>query len=104
MQHGTATGWRHHKCRCAACHRALLDESKLRAALRRIDAGADPATRVPAAPLRRHLAKLTAAGMTRAQVAELAGVHRVTIDRVARPATRHVTRITAAGLRAVTPP
>jgi hypothetical protein len=104
MQHGTATGWRHHKCRCPACHRALLDESKLRAALRRIDAGADPATRVPAEPTRRHLAKLTAAGMTRAEVAQAAGVSHMTIGRIANPATRRVSRITAAALHTIPPP
>jgi hypothetical protein len=103
MVHGTATGWRWHRCRCRACHRALLAEGKVTWALRRVRAGADPGTRIPAHHARRHLRQLQAAGMTRAEVAQRAGVSAATISRLAEPDTLRVSRITAAAVLAVEP-
>lgn len=103
MTHGTATGWRHHGCRCRPCHGALLAEGRVAWALRRVRAGADPATRVPAIRARRHLARLEGAGLTRGEVARRAGVSGGTISRLAAPGTARVSRITATAVLAVDP-
>jgi lambda repressor-like predicted transcriptional regulator len=101
--HGTATGWRYYCCRCDACHRALLDEGKVAWAMRRIRAGAEPATRVSAAWPRHHLHQLETAGMTRTEIARRAGVSPGTISRLAAPDTRRISRIVAAAVMAVSP-
>jgi Bacterial regulatory proteins, lacI family len=103
MTHGTPSGWRHHGCRCAACHQALLHDARLTWALRRIRVGADPATRVPAGYVRRHLHKLEAAGLARTRIAQRAGVSAATISRLADPRTRRISRVTANAVMAVLP-
>jgi lambda repressor-like predicted transcriptional regulator len=101
MQHGTAVGWRWHRCRCDDCRRALLDEARLAWAMRRVRAGADPATRVPARWARRRVGELESAGMTRAQIARRAGVSPMTITRLADPTTKKISRITATAVLGV---
>jgi hypothetical protein len=101
MTHGTAVGWRHHRCRCRACRQALRADARLQWAKRRVRAGADPATRVPARSARRHLQRLEAAGLTRAEVARRAGVSAMTITRLADPATKRASRITVAAVLGV---
>jgi hypothetical protein len=103
MVHGTPVGWRHHRCRCNDCHRALLDEARLAWALRRVRIGADPAARVPVRWARRHVARLEGAGMTRGQIAACAGVSAGTISRLMAPGTRRISRITTDAVRAVVP-
>jgi hypothetical protein len=103
VQHGTASCWRHHRCRCSSCHRALLAEAKLEWALRQVRRGADPATRVPSARARRHLAQLEYAGLSRAAIAQRAGVSAATISRLAQPSTARISRITAASVLSVAP-
>jgi hypothetical protein len=103
MTHGTATGWRHHKCRCDACHAGLLDEAKVAWAMKAVRAGRVPATRIPAGVARWHLRRLEAAGMTRMEVARRAGLSAGTISRLADPKTKLVSRITAAAVRNVVP-
>ncbi len=104
MTHGTATGWRHHRCRCDDCHRALLAEGKTAWAMRRVRAGADPATRIPAGRARRHVELLEAAGLTRGEVAKRAGVSASTISRLAAPSTKRTSRITATAVLGVSLP
>jgi transcriptional regulator with XRE-family HTH domain len=70
--------------------------------MRRVRAGADPATRVGASYARRHLRQLEAAGMTRSEVARRAGLSAGTISRLADPSTHRVSRISAAAVMAVT--
>lgn len=103
MTHGTASGWRWHGCRCSACHRALLDEGKLTWAMRRVRAGHDPGTRVPAVYARRRLRELQRAGLTRAEVAHRAGISAATISRLANRRTKRVSRIVANAVMAIQP-
>jgi hypothetical protein len=103
MQHGTATGWRHHRRHCPACHQALLDEARIAWAVRRVRAGRDPATRVPAEWARRHLRELEQAGLTRGEVARRAGLSAATISRLAAPSTRRASRITTSAVLEVRP-
>jgi transcriptional regulator with XRE-family HTH domain len=58
---------------------------------------------VPAGSARRRLAELEASGMTRGQIAQLAGVSAGTISRLAKPATKRISLVTATGVMAVTP-
>lgn len=103
MTHGTPTAWRHHGCRCPACHRALLAESRVAWAARQLRRGRDPASRVLADRLRRHIATLTAAGLTQAEVARRAAVAPSTITRILQPSTKRTSRIVANSLLAVAP-
>jgi hypothetical protein len=99
--HGTPTGWRWHRCRCSACHRALLDEAQIAWAMRQVRRGRDRATRVPVARARKHVAELEEAGLTKADVAKRATVSPATISRMAARGTRRVSRIVVAAVMAV---
>jgi len=57
--------------------------------------GAEPASRVPALPVRRHVARLEAAGWTRDRIARAAQVAPSTITRLMAPDTVGVSRIVA---------
>jgi len=103
MTHGTACGWRHHRCRCESCHRALLAEAKVAWAARRLRAGAEPASRVPVGRVRAHLAALEAAGWSRRKVAAAAQVAPATLTRVAALSTKRVSRIVATAVLGVEP-
>ncbi len=72
-------------------------------AVRQLRAGREPATRVPAAPSRRHLTELESAGLTRAEVARRAQVAPATLTRLADPSKKRVSRIVAVAVRSVGP-
>lgn len=69
--------------------------------MRRVRAGAYPATRITADRARRHLRRLERAGLTRTAVAQRAGVSAATISRLAKTSTARVSRITAAAVLGV---
>jgi len=60
--------------------------------------GAEPASRVPALPMRRHVARLEAAGWSRSRIARAAQVAPSTITRAMAADTRQVSRIVAAAV------
>jgi hypothetical protein len=104
VEHGTPVGWRHHRCRCDACHAALLDEARVVWAVRQVRRGRDPATRVPVGHARRRVAQLEAAGLTRGAIAARAGVSAGTISRLVKPDTTRASRITVAAIMNLSPP
>jgi hypothetical protein len=101
-EHGTATSWRL-GCRCARCRNALHRSAKVWWATRRLRRGADPASYVAAAPVRKRIAELEAAGWTRIAIARAAEVAPATITRLAAPTKRQCTRIVARSILQLTP-
>jgi acyl-CoA reductase-like NAD-dependent aldehyde dehydrogenase len=100
VTHGTATCWRHHGCRCSACHRALLEESKVARAVRALRRGRVAAIRVSPRRMLRHLDALTAAGLSANEVARRAGVAPSTLSR-ARHRGAQVSSIVSAAVLTV---
>jgi hypothetical protein len=93
-EHGTATSWRL-GCRCGRCRAGLRRAAQVWWATRRLRAGADPASYVPAAKVRAHVAELVAAGWTRTAIAKAAQIAPSTITRICKPSTRWCSRIVA---------
>jgi DNA invertase Pin-like site-specific DNA recombinase len=75
--------WLTGRCRCAVCHRALLEYSRLRRAVASVAAGREPVPRVPAARARRRVVELRRAGWSVAAIAAAAGVSYSTVERIA---------------------
>jgi hypothetical protein len=101
-EHGR-TMWMSHGCRCNVCHRALLDYSRVRDAVRAVAEGRQPRARVPAHPVRRRVRRLRAAGWSVQAIADAAGVSHTTVDRIANARLRNVTLSTARAVLAVEP-
>jgi hypothetical protein len=99
-EHGTATSWRL-GCRCSRCRTGLHKAAKVWWATRRLKRGADPASYVRAAPVRRHVEELRSAGWTSVAIARAAQVSDATVCRVRKPSTRWCSRITAAAILGV---
>jgi hypothetical protein len=95
--------WLHHGCRCEECHRALLDYSRLRDAVRAVTEGRRPAPRVPAKPVRKRVRQLRAAGWTVQQIADAAGLSHSTVDRITNQRLANVALTTARAVMAVRP-
>ena len=91
------------RCRCARCHKALLNYSRVRRAVAAIERGHDPAMRVAPTRARQHVEQLRAAGMSLSAIARAAGVSRTTVERLVHRQLKHVSRISAAALLAVQP-
>jgi len=86
MRHGTATMYRKTRCRCAPCRYAASVSRNSATPL------ADPA------PVAAHVGTLTAAGIGRRRLSEIAGVSRATVDRVLAGSCRPTARVAAAFL------
>jgi hypothetical protein len=76
----------------------LRDDARVAWAVRRVRAGAEPATRVPADVARHRLGELEETGLTRSAIARRAGVSASVVSRLANPTTLRVSRITAAAV------
>lgn len=86
MRHGTATMYRKTRCRCAPCRYAASASRNSASPL------ADPA------PVAAHVSTLTAAGIGRRRLSEIAGVSRATVDRILAGSCRPTARVAAAFL------
>jgi hypothetical protein len=101
-EHGV-TGWRL-GCRCRRCRDGLRQAAKVWWATARLRRGRyDVASYTAAAPVRRYLEALRAAGWTGSRVARAAQVAPSTITRISQPSTRWCRRIVAAAVLAVEP-
>ena len=89
-------------CRCPSCRRAMHRRAQVWWATAQVRRGRDPASHVPARPVRRHVEELRAAGWTSAGIARAAGVAPATITRIRKPGTGSCSRIVARALLAVT--
>ncbi|MFJ3200961.1 hypothetical protein [Streptomyces sp. NPDC086989] len=95
---GNRTGTRP-PCRCRRCKNAHNRAGQLRA-LARIE-GRPP--RIPAGPIRDHVQRLLAAGMSRTQIGIAAGVSRSIVSKISKSASPHVNRTTGDKILAVKP-
>lgn len=94
IRHGTYSGYRYHKCRCAPCTNAKrLYQRELRAGVRR--------PLIDAAATRAHLHTLQADGWTWYALAKHTGYHHTVLLRIANGTTRHVHQDTAEDLATV---
>ena len=100
-EHGTATSYRQ-GCRCSRCRAGLRRAAQVWWATRRVRRGADPASYVAAAPVRRHVAELEGIGWSRRAIARAADAAPATITRIGKPSTRWCSRLAARSIMAVT--
>lgn len=106
MKHGTYVAYAKHRCRCRDCADAYYRHAKdyrIRADYDQRKGGARILQRIDATACIEHLDRLLASGLTRPEVADLAGLPYQTIAHVHghRPARVH--RRTAAAILAVEP-
>lgn len=97
---GTAACYSRHACPCDACRAEGRRQAKLNAYRR----ATGTRTRVPAGPVREHVAMLLREGVGRAEIARLADVETVTLTRLLRGQTRELRRDRADRILTVQPP
>ena len=95
--------WCRGTCRCEACHEARKLYCRQWKALQRIEAGAEPASRVPTFAVKMHLQRLERAGMSRRAIARSAGVSPAVVTRLSKPTTKRASSITVRLILAVEP-
>ena len=103
VRHGTACGWRHHRCRCRSCHRALLAEAKIAWAVRQLRRGREPATWVSPRRMLGHPEELRGASLSADEIARRAGVAAATLSRACRRGVK-ISRIVEQSVLAVAVP
>lgn len=102
QEHGR-TAWLRNRCRCDRCGAAMRNYSRTYQAVRALERGRSPATRVSTLKAAKHLAELMATGMSMRAIARAAGVSETTVWRIAHGRLRCSVLVSSAILAVVRP-